>query len=66
MVPSMVFHARHPATWLVTALPPGTDEMSKHSAPGGDGRGAPWTSRAKPYKEWEMIRRPPLNAMSEQ
>ena len=37
MVPSMVFSAHHPATNLVTALPPGTDEMSKHSAPGGDG-----------------------------
>ena len=41
MVPPMVFHARHPATWLVTALPPGTDEMSKHSAPGGDGAALP-------------------------
>jgi len=32
----MVFHGHHPATKLVTALPPGTHEMSKHSAPGGD------------------------------
>ena len=37
MVPLMVFHAHHPVTKLVTALPPGTDEMSRHSAPGGDG-----------------------------
>jgi hypothetical protein len=56
-MPSMVFPAHHPATKLVTALPPGTDEMSKHSAPGGDG--AVLTGpRAKPYKELEMIGRP--------
>ena len=40
-LPSMMFHALHPAIWLVTALPPGTDEMSKHSAPGGDGAALP-------------------------
>jgi hypothetical protein len=50
----MVFPAHHPATKLITALPPGTDEMSKHSAPGGDGAvltGPP----CETYKEWEMI-----------
>jgi hypothetical protein len=66
MVPSMVFHAHHPATKLVTALPPGTDEMSKHSAPGGDGAVPTGLLVRDPNNEWEMIGRPPLNAMSEQ
>ena len=66
MVPSMVFHAHHPATKLVTTLPPGADEMSKHSAPGGGWGGARRASRAKPNKECKMIGRPPFNAMSEQ
>jgi len=38
---SMLFHARQPATWLVTALPLGTGEMSKHSALSGDGAALP-------------------------
>jgi hypothetical protein len=41
MTPSMVFHACHPAIWLITALPPGTDKISKHSAPSDDGAALP-------------------------
>ena len=66
MVPSVMLHAHHPATKLVTALPPGTDEMFKHSAPGGDGAVLTGLLVRNPTREWEMIGRPPLNAVPEQ
>jgi hypothetical protein len=66
IVLSMVFPAHHPATNLVTTLPPGTDEMSKHSAPGGDGAVLTGLLVRNPTREWEMIGRPPLNAVPEQ
>ena len=65
MVPLVMLHAHHPATKLVTALPPGTDEMP-HSAPGGDGAVLTGLLVRNPTREWEMIGRPPLNAVPEQ
>jgi hypothetical protein len=58
MVPLVMLHAHHPATKLVTALPPGTDEMFRHSAPCGDGAVPTGLLVRNPNKEWEMIGRP--------
>jgi hypothetical protein len=65
MVLSVVFHAHHPATKLVTALPPGTDEMPNIPLRVVTGRCSPDFSRETLQgvgDNWTA----PLNAMSEQ
>ena len=60
MAPSMVLHAHHPATKLVTTLPPGTDEVSKHSAPGGDGAVLTGPLVRNPARSGRWVGRPPI------